>query len=414
MSFLLTLAFKNLSRHKKRTIFTTIGISVGIALLIWMDGMLRWADNESKRNLIRYEFGNFVLSKVNFKLDRDNFPLDKLMDFSAVKQIINKAEKEDLFCSPRTGFKVVLNNKRGFGLFYLVFAVDPVRYAKTLYVAKDIVKGKWLSEESMGIVISKNAAKDLDVKIGDTITIETKTKYGSFQSVSVTVEGIFDADDPSVNRNQAFVSYKFSDTFFQTESSASEIVFRSVNEKDEPFLSKMKDFINSIEVKDLVFSTWQELGADFIVLSKTKRAGTKIMIFFLFIITAIGIINTMLMAVFERIPELAMMRALGMKDNFIIFLFLLEATGIGFLGSTLGLFMGFFLNLWGVTKGLDFTGMVKDMDFGYRTGTVFYSEWNPDTMLLAFFFGIFCSVIVSILPAKKAVDITITDALHYQ
>ena len=62
MKNIIILAFKNLTRHKKRTILTSAAIAFGIMLLIWMHGLLKWADNESKRNLKGYEFGNFIVS----------------------------------------------------------------------------------------------------------------------------------------------------------------------------------------------------------------------------------------------------------------------------------------------------------------------------------------------------------------
>jgi ABC-type lipoprotein release transport system permease subunit len=412
--FLLTLAFKNLLRHSKRTILTVIGIAVGVALLIWMDGMLRWGDNESKRNLIRYEFGNFVLSTKEFHDDRDNLPVDSLIPAATIAAILKSASTSGLHASARTGFSGVLSYHRGFGLPFAIYAVDPERYADVFFIGKDIVSGKWLQPDSQGILISRSTARNLGVKVGDTILFETRTRYGSFQAVELKIEGLFDAANPAINRQQAFVSERFARANLQTGGAASEIVFRSQDERNEPGLSRMKEALAKSGQTGLVFATWQELGSDFLAISRTKRGGSKIMIFFIFVITAIGIVNTMLMAVFERIRELGMMRALGMRDNQIVKTFVLESAGIGLIGSLAGVALGALLDLWGVTKGLDFTRFVGDIDFGYRTRAVFFNEWNPDTMVIAFVFGILCSVLVSLWPSRKAVEMEITDAIRYQ
>jgi ABC-type lipoprotein release transport system permease subunit len=103
-----------------------------------------------------------------------------------------------------------------------------------------------------------------------------------------------------------------------------------------------------------------------------------------------------------------------MRDNQIVKTFVLESAGIGLIGSLAGVALGALLDLWGVTKGLDFTRFVGDIDFGYRTRAVFFNEWNPDTMVIAFVFGILCSVLVSLWPSRKAVEMEITDAIRYQ
>ena len=97
-----------------------------------------------------------------------------------------------------------------------------------------------------------------------------------------------------------------------------------------------------------------------------KSTGSRIILFLVFVIAAVGITNTMLMAVFERIRELGMMRAMGMSDRQIRLSFLLEAGGIGLIGAVGGLIFGALVNWPLVEWGWDFTPMLKQMDIGYR------------------------------------------------
>ena len=407
------LAFKNLTRHKKRTIITSIAISFGIMLLIWMHGMLKWADNESQRNLKKYEFGNFTVTTKQYKEDRESYPVDAVMDNSLIRKVYKIAEESGSYVSPRTGFKSMMSYKRGFGLPYIVFAIDPEKDAEVFSIKEKIIEGKYPDQNSQGILISAYCKKELGAGLGDYLVMETRTKYDTFQALRVKVIGIYDCPDPVVNRNHLFITRNMAERDLQLEGTAAEVVFRTKSGKNESTLGKVKELLVSAGLSHLTTETWQELGSDYMTLSKTKKGGSNIMIFFIFIIVAVGIINTMLMAVFERIREIGMLRALGMRDKDIIYSFIAEAAGIGILGSMIGLILGIGVSAYSVYYGLDFTSAYKDMDYGYRTGTVFYNEWNPEMMLTAVIFGILCSVLVSIIPARKAVKMEITDAIRY-
>jgi len=92
---------------------------------------------------------------------------------------------------------------------------------------------------------------------------------------------------------------------------------------------------------------------------------------------------------------------------------LLEAGGIGLIGSTGGLLLGgalvFYLTHWGI----DFGSLMGRMDVGYRINGVFRGAWNPSTMVVAFVAGIAISVTVSLIPASRALRRGITECLRH-
>ena len=119
------------------------------------------------------------------------------------------------------------------------------------------------------------------------------------------------------------------------------------------------------------------------------------------------------MAIFERIREIGMMRAQGMKDRQIQISFLLESAGIGLIGSLGGVILGVILNFWIIQWGIDCSTLIGDMDIGYRTTGVMYGAWNFDTIITAFFLGIIIAVVVALIPTRNAIRMKITDALRH-
>jgi len=146
--------------------------------------------------------------------------------------------------------------------------------------------------------------------------------------------------------------------------------------------------------------------------SEMKRGGSSIFLLLVFVIAAVGVSNTMLMAVFERERELGMMRAMGMKDSQVKTAFFIEAAGIGVIGSIAGIILGFILDFWIVNWGIDFSFMIRDIDIGYRISGMFYGAWNFTTMIRALVIGVIMTVVVAYFPIRRCLKLQITDCLR--
>jgi ABC-type lipoprotein release transport system permease subunit len=138
------------------------------------------------------------------------------------------------------------------------------------------------------------------------------------------------------------------------------------------------------------------------------------MLFLVFLIAAVGVSNTMLIAVYERIREFGTMRALGMDDAAIRAAMVLEAGAIGLLGSLAGVAAGAAATWWLVTWGIDMSGLYGDMNIGYRVTGIFRGAWNPGTMVAAVIFGIAASMAIALLPARRALKLDVAQCLRYE
>ena len=150
------------------------------------------------------------------------------------------------------------------------------------------------------------------------------------------------------------------------------------------------------------------------MLAQAKSAGSSILLILVFIIAAVGISNTMLMAVYERVREIGMMRAMGMKDGAIRTTFLFEAGGIGLIGAVIGVGLGVLVNWLMVTRGIDMSALMGQMDIGYRVTGVFRSAWHPQAIVGRFVFGVIAAMLFSIIPSSRALKMEITDCLRYE
>lgn len=417
MRFIIRFALKNIWRYKKRTIITFSAISIGILAFVFMDSALKGFYYESVRNFINYESGHLKIYDREFykEMSDEGFLfLDKGIDnYEAIEKLL---EGEDLSFAPRITFNArLVNEEIGGERPFTVIGIDPEK-DRNVYRLPDTEKsGRFLKAGENGIIMGKIGAGKMEVDLGDTLTILTRTKNDTYQAISVDVVGILDIPNPNVNRAVAYIPLDLADADLDMVGSVTEIGIRYRSDDINLVFSDIKSKLAANNLSHLQAVSWEESGKDWLTLAKTKTAGNRVLILIIFVIAAVGIINTMLMSVFERVNEIGMMRALGMSDREIVWGFVFEGGAIGFLGACLGVFLGLILNAYQVYHGLNwgFFGSFEDIDIGYRVVMgLTKGVWNPKEFIFAFLFSTIVPAIISIYPSRKATKMEITQALR--
>lgn len=415
MKFLFALAWKNLSRYSRRTLITAGALAVGVAVFIWMDGWLLGAERESERNIIWYEAGSAKVMNRQYLEEIQTIPLKQVIsDPAAVERAL---EGSDAAATRRVVFSaelfVGLEDGSGEGsLFVKGVGLDPETDGRVFRLAETVREGRFLRVGEPELLLGDWLARDLGAAVGDWVTVRARSRYGAFQTLDLEVVGILNCPNPLINQGMIFLPLDLADEALEMEGAVSEIAL-SFPEWQNP-TGRLAEIRRSlVGFPELAVADWRELAPDFLAIAEGKRAGTGILLLLIFIIAAVGISNTMLMAVYERVREIGMMRALGMRDLSIRLAFLLEAGGIGLIGSGVGLALGAGLNWYMVRWGLDLGAIVGDMQIGYRVHSVFRSAWHPQALVGALVFGVLASMAISFIPSSRALKLEITDCLRH-
>lgn len=417
MKFLIGLAWKNLSRYKKRTIITACALAFGISFYIFMNSLLSGADIESQRNLVWYETSSARIMDKNYWESRDQAPLNLLLENPDAIEAALKGM--NIPAAPRTVFTgelVVYQDpfEEDGSMQVKIFAIDPEKDDEVFRYRELIVAGRYLEKEEDGIIIGSVLAENIGAKIGYPVRIITRTRYGQHQVMDMDIVGIIDCPNPVIDKRAVLMPLDTVDLYLDMEGAVTEINLKFPELKDSQVLGREvhAELIPSFPNIDVV--DWTVLGKDAIAMSRGKQAGSGMILVLLFVIAAVGVSNTMLMSIFERVKELGMMRALGMKTSQIRIAFLIEAAGIGVIGSTIGVIGGCLLNIWAVGKGIDLNIWMRgmDIDIGYRISNIFRGAWNPAAIVQAFFIGIVITIIVALIPTGRALRMSITQCLR--
>ena len=417
MRFLLLLAWKNLARYRRRTLITAGAIAVGLAMFIFIDGWLKGADLQSQRNMVWYETGSARIVDAEYWENRDGSPVRYAVE--QPDRLLAALDDRGVPATPRITFggEMIVRYDpfpEDGALPTRVIGIDPQTDSEVYRLEDTIVAGRFLRPGEEGVLMGAWTAEDIGAEVGYPITISTRTKDGFRQTIRAPIVGIFATPNPVMNRGTLLVDIDVADYYLEMGGAVTQIDLL-FGEREEA-TARANEVASELGLSDdLEMITWDQLAAEVLALAEAKQAGTSMILFMVFIIAAVGVGNTMLMAVFERIRELGMMRALGMTDREIRISFVFEAAGIGFIGSALGVVLGVLGDLFMIHVGVDFGFFTESIgNIGYRIASVSYGAWNPGTIVTAFVVGIVLSAVIAWVPARRAMKMSITDCLIHQ
>ena len=422
LGFLLLLASRNLARHRRRTVITMLALAFSIAVLIFMDSMLRGIDEESQRNLVWYETGSGKVVTRAQHDDLDQVALKhELVDY---RRLASALADLGIANTPRISFVGEMFFGEG-SLPIRLIAIDPATDGAVFRLQDTLLAGSEYLESGLpGLILGAWMTADLGIALGDLVEVRTRTRHGAMQVLELELVGMLLSPNPTINRGVGFLPLDVAQYDLEM-TGVTEVVLgamparlgRPVAVPAGSFLSHQIDGVNAMlaqELPGLVAVGWPRLARDYLAMMESESSGSVLLLVLVFVIAAVGISNTMLIAAYERIREFGMMRALGMDDTAIRATMVFEAGFIGCLGSLCGLLLGAVATFCLVKWGIDMSGFYGDVSIGYRVTAVFRGAWNPGTMAIAVVFGVLASMVIALLPARRALRLDIVQCLRHE
>ncbi len=422
LRYLLLLAWRNLARHRRRTVITLLALAFSIAVFIFMDSMLRGIDKESQRNLVWYETGSgrVVTSAQHDDLDRVALK-HELIEYRRVGAALAEL---GIANTPRIGFDGEMFFGEG-SLPIRLIAINPATDGEVFRLQDTLVAGSdYLEPGSSGLILGAWMTDDLGMVLGDIVEVRTRTRHGAMQVLELELVGTLLSPNPTINRGVGFVPLDVAQYDLEMEG-VTEIALgampsrlgRPVAVPTGTFLAREIDRVSARlerEFPGVAAVGWPRLARDYLAMMESERSGNALLLLLVFLIAAVGISNTMLIAAYERIREFGMMRALGMADGALRATMVIEAGLIGCFGSLCGVLLGAVAVYFLVNQGIDMSRFYGDISLGYRVTAVFRGAWNPGTMAVAMAFGVLASMVIALLPARRALRLDIVHCLRHE
>ncbi|MCL6591074.1 MAG: ABC transporter permease [Firmicutes bacterium] len=413
------IALRNIFRHKRRTFISAITIAFGLAVFILMDSLMSGVDRASLENMINLTDGSIKIMTKEYAADKMAYPLKYGITNpeAFIRYVESLPEKPEL--TPRLQFlSEIIGTRQSLRVAGTV--IDPVKDRKVFALPKYISSGAFFSKNNgQEVLLGKNLARDLGVGVGDTVMLSAQTRFETNNALDFQVAGILETAAPGINQSGVFITFEGARQLLDSGELVTEYDVHipwSKLEDSNAYNQRLNGIKEKFQQKfpALSVNTFYDANRSYIEIMGTKRKSQSMLVFFILLIGAVGIVNTVLMSVYERIREVGVLRALGIKPKEIERMFIYEGMLIGVTGGLMGMIAGFLGNLWLVNTGWDVTSMMKDFDASqFPIWGVFYGQWSIKSFVTAFILGVAIAVLAAIVPARKAAKITPTQCLKF-
>ncbi len=399
---ILKLAYRNFFRNTRRSIISGTSIAIAITLIIFAQSYLRGITRNISDNIVKLISGHIRITTKEYERRERLMPLSEAVELSPEFYSTLKND-EVLYIAPRIKFGVLLGQEE-LSIPTLGYAIDPEVEKNFSGLNTRIVEGTYLDESSNSTIIGKELAKRLNLKIGDTLTIITRTAYDSPTGVNLVVKGIFSIGIGGMDKNLFYIPLSVGQRLLDMDSRASEIALILKNPKLAVKTAREIQAQGDYSVVPYQYSP---------MLKYINSAMALLSLFYLVIllVACSTIANTMIMVVYERTREIGMLKAMGLSNFSVVKLLALEAGIIGFVGSFVGTVLGSMMSYWLKYHGIDISMISSSASADIPFGPIIHFSPTPLVVVTGFLFGLLATVIVALLPISRAAKLEPAKAL---
>lgn len=401
------IAWRNIWRNLRRTLVIVTAVAIGVWSMVFLGAFSRGMINNMLDNGKSVLIGDIQIHNKNYRTDPsiDN----SMQEPEKIESLLEKLYSNNTVSTRRIKVSAYVSNARHSTGATLV-GIEPEKEKKISFIGTSIFKGDYLEKkDARGIVVGKALLNKFDTKIDKKLILMTRDNTGNVVSKAFRIRGVFKAEMEATEKKYVFITMQGARQFLNMPKAISEISIVLGDGKNvDAFAENMNE---KLDPKLYSVETWKELLPMLEAYLQIFDGFMYIWYVVVFIAMGFGIVNTCLMAVFERVREFGLLRALGMKPWWVIRSVLFESMFILILGIGAGNLLGIIsvfamqstgLNLAMFSKGSEFFGMSR----------IIYPELTLHDLLNVNFVIFFLGIFVSLYPALRASRITPVEAMR--
>ena len=408
MSTLIKIAWRNVWRQRRRTFIIAGAMGVIVMLLMVYDGIIVGYEQAIYGNAIQIMGGNIQVHAPGYGEKSNSKPLLPLENPDGVVQAA-EAHPDVVMATKRIITGGLVTNREG-AFSVTIIGVETEKESRTSIEAQNISSGRYLtSDDGDMIMIGQGLATIMNVEVGDRITMAGKSTHEQIRQRTMTIIGIYDFGVASVEKGTVFISLNEAQQLFDLEGQVTEVVI-SLDQ-----IGQEAGVVNAFSVSHPGYEVeiWETVYPELKQGIEMDKSVMRVFSIAMLGIASIGILNLLLMAVFERTREIGVLGALGLKPHQITILFLLEGILIGLAGAILGAILGTIVGGTLNYYGIDFSQWADMADYTAFFTDRFYPPLVPLKVLEHAMTVMTVSALAAIYPAYQASRQEPAEALHY-
>ncbi len=398
-------AWRNLWRNKRRTMVTIAAMTLALCFELLYAGMLPGYLRSMEEDVVEMEVGDIQIHALGY-IDNPTI----YTQITDVEGVLRRLEEAGYPASPRVlAGGLAAAGKYASGVVFR--GIDVPRDAEVSRVHERLASGNWLDPaDAHGVVVGRTLAETLDVGSGSEIVVLSQAADGSMANDLYIVRGVLASVEENTDRAAVFMNLNALRELLVIPDGVHQVVVRRPADVDlDTAAAIVAALAPGLDTRD-----WRQIMPVIASMLESTQGAIYIIFFVIYIAVAILILNAMLMAVFERIREFGVLKALGVGPRLLMSLLLAESgiqTGLAvLLGVAFALPGMWYLSEVGINVGaLGGTAamgvVMRQVWYGiYDVGTV----QGPVIMLVVIVF------LATLYPAFKAAYMSPAEAMRHR
>lgn len=402
---LLKLSWRNIWRNKKRTLIILISIIVGVIGLLFNDAFTNGMIRQMLDNQIKSHYSHIQIFDDEYY---DNKIIEnRIDDTDKIEDVLNKKDFIENYSKRIEIFGLLSSAANSSGVN--IIGVEPKKETKITNIHQFAIEGEYLTGKDNEIFIGKELADKLEVELGDKLVTVCNSADGSVLNELFRIVGIFKSNSTEINKSMVYIPLENAQKMLDVGNSVTNIVILTDNNEKtklykDDIISDLDNNLSVMDYKDMLP----------LIIAMIEMYSKMIFIYYAIIGFAVvlGIINTTLMSVFERIQEFGVLLSLGMKRMNIFWMIIFESAIIGVLGSLIGSLLGYLIVFPFTSNGINLSVFAEGLG-SFGIGNIIYPEVGLYSIVYSLFSIPVATVLGSLYPAIKAVKLQPTDAMRY-
>lgn len=393
LALLWRLAFRNLWRNSRRSILTCFAIALGVWSCATLSSIARGLSFGMAEDAIRNLTGHI-------QIQTEQYADDPSIEYAFLRATL----KDDVLDRPEIASHtsrirvpaVVMSERESYAS--TLVGIDPPSEQRQSFLPGAIVEGAYFTAtDDDGVIVGRKLLDQLQTSLGKRVVIMSQGLDGKLAERGFRVVGVFKGELESTELSYIFTPLLRAQEMLGAKGGVTEV----------SILAKGRNYTDSLRAKlakalpSVRVMTWEEL-APFIA-SLIKLQGKFIGFLFVLVFSAVafGIVNTLLMSVFERTYEIGLLQAIGMKPSQIVMQVIFESLVLVFIGMIVGNVAAFLnFNVLSHT-GVDISVFAKGAQY-LGANTIIYPIFVPEDWMKLNWVVMMVGVVSSVYPAFKA------------
>ena len=397
------LSWRNLWRNYRRTLIMLLAIAVGVWAMIFMTALLRGMVDDMIKQGIGALPGHVQIHAAAYR-DDPSVTHGMSAPDQALLHVLS-SEQVKAWTSRVKVPAMISSEYENRGISFL--GVDPAGELALGFAVSDVIEGRFLNgSDDRGIVIGRKLMQRLETRLGKRVVVMSQDPDNAIADRGFRIVGVFKAELESREESIVYAGRDIVQAMLGIGTDISEIAVLGYDYQTPEALTSG---IRSAVAADREVLSWLELDPYLATMMKVMDGFVLVWMVVIFLALSFGLVNTLMMAIFERVREIGLMRALGMRPSAIVYQILVESL----LLLALGLLAGNLLAIATVIPlkdGIDVSAVSQGMEM-MGASSVLYPVLQWQDLVLANTVVIVLGLLTSLLPAWRAAQYRPVEAL---